>query len=254
MNVLILGSDKAPISRYFSERFLLIDDGEFSDRLTFPDHYQVVRFDVSKHSFNPLADLDYRKAREFVSVLDAVFPEGENTLTKQRSRFQILRSLLNEPTDLETLIRDSRETEHAYQTIQTLLLSPVLKDVLTRPTNISFKGIILAKLDRSVLGDFDSFVLANFLISQYEGPVVIPDFGFYAHQGHARLMRQNRLIAGVSAFEELPDWKHRLLSFPTKVGSRCNSDDADLLALYTSKFARGTEGFLADRDAYMRSA
>src|SRR5205807_10620831 len=120
----------------------------------------------------------------------------------------------------------------ATQKIRTLLLSPVLKRVLNSATNFSLKGIILARLNRAELGDFDCFVLANLLISQYQDTVVIPDFGFYGCAFHTSLIRQDRLVAGITTFSELPKLKNQLTLIKTKIGSRCTPDDAAILALY----------------------
>lgn len=235
MNALIVGSNKRKILHDLPDRFLFIDDGSLASDLQIPKRRAVTFFDVATHSFNPLKDMDYRRAREFLGVLDAVFPEGQGTLTARRSRFQILEALLSKPHSLARLISDTKDTEDAYQKIQMLLMSPVLKNVLTTPTGpstLNFNRTIVAKLDRAALGDFDCFVLGNLLISQYPGAVVIPDFGFYASPFHVGLIRQNRLIAGINSFDEVPDLKTNLLLIDDKTGSRCTFDDAHTLALY----------------------
>jgi hypothetical protein len=236
MNLLIVGTTdkKETIFQHLPESFLLIDDGSIIDALRLPPRRKVTTFDFTKHSFNPLKDIDYRRAREFISVLDAVFPEGENTLTKKTSNFILLNALLSKPKSLDKLIRPGRDSAQtdAYQKIQTLLLSPVLKSVLCRPTNFSFDGIILARLNRAELGDFDCFVLANLLIANYKGQIVIPDFGFYACPHHTSLIRQNRLIAGVNFFDEVPKLRNHLLLIDNKIGHHCTAEDAECLAGY----------------------
>jgi hypothetical protein len=234
MNILIVGTNKQPIVRTLPDTFLLIDDGPLIDAIELPERRAVTFFDPTRHSFNPLKGMTYRRARDFIAVLNAVFPEGDTTLTRKNSNFVMLEALLNKPQRLETLIAAKSDSAYvdARQKIQTLLFSPVLKNVLTRPTNISFKGILFAKLDRAALGDFDCFVLANLLIAQYPGTVVIPDFGFYASPPHSDLLRQGRLIAGINSFDEVPQFKHTLLLAPTKIPSRCNAEDAKILALY----------------------
>ena len=253
MNALIVGSHKEPILKHLPDNFLIIDDGSLIDALSLPQRKAVTVFDPAVHSFNPLKDIDYRQAREFVNVLDAIFPEGESTLTKRYSNFIILGALLNKPKSLDGLIELKKETMDAYQKVQTLLLSPVLERVLNRPTNLSFRGTIIARLDRAVLGDFDSFVLANLLISQYAGTVVIPDFGFYACKFHSSLIRQNRLVAGINSFDELPDFKSKLLLIGNKMGSHCTPDDAKVLAQYEG-IAPGTNGYNDFIDACIRPA
>lgn len=235
MNAIIVGKDKTPTIQHLPDTFLLIDDGDLIESLPLPKRRAVTIFDVAKHHFNPLKDMDYRKAREFIQVLDAVYPEGTNTLTRKNSNFILLQTLLDKPEKLSKLLSPkSKDPAHtdAYQKIQTLLLSPVLRSVLDEPTNVSFKGIILARLNRAELGEFDSFVLANFLISQYRGNVVIPDFGFYACPIHSALLRENRLIAGINSFDEVPTFKQRLLLAQKRIPSHCTAEDAEILAQY----------------------
>jgi hypothetical protein len=242
MNALIVGANKTTILDHLPEGdFLMIDDGPIIEKL----RYRGRKFDVLRNSFNPLKDLSYRTAREFVAVLNAVFPEGENTLTKANTRFQLLRALTGTKHErLSTLISDTKETHDAYQTLQTLLLSPVLRRVIDNPRrrDFAFTGTITAWLDRALLGDFDAFVLGNLLISQYPGPIVIPDFGFYALPAHSTLIRQDRLIAGLNTFDEVPELKNLLLQMETKVGRRCAPEDAELLARY-SGFKRDAHGY-----------
>lgn len=232
MNTLILGSAKEPILNHLPDTFLIIDDGPIIDALQLPNRKAVTVFDPAHHSFNPLKGITYRRAREFVDLINAAFPEGESTLTKRISNFHILTALLSDPQSLDTLIRDTKDTRDAFQKIQTLLLSPLLSNVINRPTNLSFKGTILARLNRAELGDFDCFFLANLLIQQYPGPVVIPDFGFYSCPFHVNLIRQDRLIAGVNAFDEVPRFRNQLIQFKNKVGSRSTPEDAAVLANY----------------------
>lgn len=233
MNVLVIGRDKTAILDHLPKgHFLIIDDGPIIDALTLPARRSVTVFDPAKHSFNPLKDMSYRKARDFIAVLDAVFPEGESTLTKRYSNFQLLTALLSKPKRLSTLVPNTKDTADAHQKIQTLLLSPVLERVLNRPTNLSFRGSILARLNRAELGDFDCFVIANLLASQYPGPVVIPDFGFYACKPHLALIRQDRLVAGVHSFEQVPAFKNDLILIEKKVPCGTTPKDAELLAIY----------------------
>ena len=244
MNVLLVGSEKEPLLHHLPPKFLMIDDGALIDQLDLPKRQSVTVFDADHHSFNPLKDMSYLRARDFVDVLNAAFPEGENTLTKRYASFILLQKLLAKPRLLDKLVPPSKDPYQtdAYQKVQTILMSPVLERVLNRPTNFSFKGTIIARLDRAVLGDFDAFVLANLLISLYPGPVVIPDFGFYACTFHSKLIRQERLIAGISSFSEVPKLRSQLTQIETKIGSRCIPEDAKLLALY--------EGLLPDTVEY----
>ena len=85
------------------------------------------------------------------------------------------------PKPLDELLQPDKDPagQDAYQRIQTLLLSPVLHKVLCGPTDFSMSGIVLARLDRAELGDFDAFVMGSFLISMFKEQVVVPDFGFF---------------------------------------------------------------------------
>lgn len=243
MNVLVVGTNKTnTILEHLPNSFLLIDDGEIIDAISFPKRRKVTRFDVTKHSFNPLKKIDHIRAREFVQILDAIFPEGENTLTKRNSNFVLLNALTSAKR-LDKLLYPSRDPAQtdAYQKIQTLLMSPVLTRVLCRPTNFPMKGIVLARLNRAELGDFDCFVLANFLISQYKGQIVIPDFGFYSCPFHVSLIRQNRLIAGVNFLDET-ELRNPLLLIDEKIGQHCTDEDAKTLAGYS--------GLLPNTNAY----
>jgi hypothetical protein len=242
MNALVIGANKQPLLPFAKVPCLVIDDGDFIDALDLPTRRTITHFDIETDHFNPLKDMSYRTAVEFVNVLSAVFPAGDTTLTKGNALHQILTALLDSPKKLSTLISDTKDTQYAYQMIERLLLSPVLERVLNHPTNMSFKGTLIARLNRAELGDFDCFVLGNLLISQYEGQVVIPDFPFYAHKGHSTLIRQNRLSAGINAFDEVPQLRNQLMQIETKIGSRCTPDDAELLALYAG-IPRGTNAF-----------
>jgi hypothetical protein len=74
-NTLIIGADKTAIlDSVGSSNFLFIDDGPLIDELAIPSRRKVTRFDVKTHHFNPLHEMDYKRAREFVAVIDAIFP------------------------------------------------------------------------------------------------------------------------------------------------------------------------------------
>ena len=234
MNHLIIGANKTPILQYATSDFLLIADGPLIDQLTLPSRRKVTRFDVSKHHLNPLQEVDYRRAKEFVSVIDAIFPEGENTLTKKNANFVLLNALLDEPTYLHKLLHPNKKdpaAQDAYQKIQTILLSPVLKSVLCKPTNFSLKGIVLARLDRAKLGDFDALALGMMLMSVYSGQIILPDGAFYLRDTHVRLIREGRLTVGVNHLSELsPKVRDAALLIEDKRGVQATYEDALTLA------------------------
>jgi hypothetical protein len=86
------------------------------------------------------------------------------------------------------------------------------------------------RLDRKEIGDDDAKMVANILISQHVGQVVIEDFGFYAREHHARLIREERLIAAVNTLSELPEQlRKRAMQMP-QLGKGCIFKDAVVLA------------------------
>src|SRR5258707_2786183 len=60
-----------------------------------PDISRARIFDPAKHSFNPLKDIDYRKARALAEVLYTITPQGENTLTVRNGKRELLKALLS---------------------------------------------------------------------------------------------------------------------------------------------------------------
>lgn len=185
-------------------------------------------FDYRKHSFNLFADLTYRKICEIVDTFDALFMVTGGTLTESTGLTYIAQQLNHfvgtaDMVSLTTLIPepDSKSsTGHhwAYDKVQRILLSPVLRQVLCNPKPhfvLSPHSSIMARLNRAELGDFDALALGLFLISSYKGQIVIPDLGFYGRDYHTALIRENRLTAGVHSLDDLPDKLRRaVLSMP----------------------------------------
>jgi hypothetical protein len=86
--------------------------------------------------------------------------------------------------------KKSKAQEEAHAMIDDILLSPILKDILTRRPNFSFRAAnppssIVARINRAEIGDYDALILASLLISQFKGQIIIPDFGFYARPFYA---------------------------------------------------------------------
>ena len=211
-------------------------------------------FDPTKHCFNALKNIDYRKACDLVSVLMAVFPGGESTLTKEGVPDVLLEALLEKPKKLSELL-DDKSNDPSYisaqRMVRRLMRSPVLKRVLCSRQNFSFKtDVVLARLNRAELGDFDALVLGLFLMAQFKGPVVVPDFGFYGREMHVSLIRENRLIAGVNTLSELPvKLRQAVLLIQEKNGSGTTYEDAEVLAMYRG-LVRGTNAY----NEYVRQA
>ena len=205
-----------------------------------PDIPRSRVFDPKAHSFNPLQQLTYRRASDLVEIFDALFSRGDSTLTKDTGLDYIAEALEGSPASLEALIpRPDKKssTGHiwAYGKVQRLLRSPVLKDMLCKRTNFSFNSnsVILARISRAELGDFDALAIGQFLMAHYKGQVVVPDFGFYGRGAHVSLIRENRLIGGVRFLGELPDrLRDSVLLIEDKTVAGALYDDAVLLAKY----------------------
>jgi hypothetical protein len=116
---------------------------------------------------------------------------------------------------------------------------------LCNPTNFPFKRgtVVLARINRAELGEFDALVLGLFLMSHFKGQVVVPDFGFYGREGHVSLIREGRLIAGVNTLGELPPLLRRTaLLIKDKVAAGTTLEDAETLAAY-ARHQRATNAF-----------
>lgn len=221
--------------------FLLIDDGPLAEQ--FLSHTKAKLFDVTKHHFNPLRGMDYKRARDFAATLYSASPEGESTLTVRNGRRALVQLLLAHPARLDKLRSESSDpgTLEALATIQDLLVSPVLQFVLCRDPGFSFTGSVVVKLDRAVIGDFDAFVLASLIIGHHKGTVIVPDFGFYGRDFYMSLIRQNRLIAGLQFLSETtPALQQALLSIKDKTIYRTSPEDAKRLVIYTQNTEAST--------------
>lgn len=194
-------------------------------------------FDPFLNSFNPLADLDYRKSCDIVDIFDALFDKaGATTLTKEAGlefiadqldlkpkSFQELADLIPEPDKKST-------TGHvwAHSKVRRILRSPVLSKVFCDRPNFSFKrgSVNQARINRAELGPFDALALALFLIAEFPGQLVIPDFGRYARPFHSALIDENRLIAGVRTLSQLKGELHDMALLMEMEGRRCTYKDA----------------------------
>jgi len=181
--------------------FLCIDDEA--------NHPKAKVFDPLKHSFNPLKDITYKKAREIANVLYTISPEGENTLITVRNGKRAMLKMLMRTKRLDELVLvEDSGIDEVWAMIDDLLESPVLKRVLCSDGNeFQFGGSnkkVVARINRAELGEFDALVLGLFLMAHYKGQLVVPDLGFYGREAHVALVREGRLIAGVNHLAELP--------------------------------------------------
>lgn len=214
-----------------------------------PTKRRVQVFDPTRHGFNPLEGLDYRKACDLVDIIGALFPGGDETLTKTTGLEAIFDALDDDPTSLDGLIPepDKKSTSGqfwAYGKVRRIMRSPVLRKMLTARTAFQFnpKVVTMARINRAALGEFDSLAVALFLMMQFKGQIVLDDGGFYLRDMHSALMRENRLIFGVNSLEELPTKIRRMVSTTEREAHGASYDDAVQLALYAG-YQRGANDF-----------
>jgi hypothetical protein len=216
--------------------FLFIDD----EIPGIPDWKRPKIFDPLKHGFNPLKDIDYRKAREIADVLYTVYPQGENTLTVRNGKRALLKALLHSDS-LDKIKGD----EEVSGMIGDILASPVLRGVFCEGRRFTFnpKSANLARINRAELGHFDALVLGLLLIAQFKGQLVLPSFGFYGRDAQVNLIEEARLIAGLNTLGEVPELlRQNLLLVSEKIASGAIADDAEELAKYQG-LLKGTNAF-----------
>jgi hypothetical protein len=128
--------------------YLLIDDEV--EKWNAP---QPIIFDPKKHRFNPLQDIDRKKAREIARLLYTASPQGENTLTVRNGRRALAAALVNSER-FDKLRFDKDVSKEARQEvngmIDDLLFTDVMRKVLCNRTNFSFnpRSVILARINR----------------------------------------------------------------------------------------------------------
>ena len=274
MNALLIGSgNKNPdILKLVNYRdgFLLVDD--FPEPFV---HGRHTVLDFSKPRcprFNILKSAtDHHKfTQHFTALLNVIFPEGATTLTKAQGDYLFqngLRLLLlgerNTLMDFPRLLLDKKyratllslcddavvksNWEHIatwkeeqftplLQKLSSILMSPLLRRALCAPVdNFELPTVALIKLDRAVIGELDAFILGTLFIGQAGGTVVIPDFGFFGRDFHTTLIRQNRLIAGLSFLNGLPvKLQQAVLTIDNKTIYKVTREDAERLIFYVN--------------------
>jgi hypothetical protein len=138
-------------------------------------------FDPLVNSFNPLEDLDYRKACTVVDIFDAIFSRGETTLTKDMGLDFISDVLDRKPASFAEFAdmieqpdkKSSPGHVWAYSKVRRNLRSPILRDVFCGRPNFTFKrgSVNQARTNRAELGSFDALTLGLFLIAQFSGQI-----------------------------------------------------------------------------------
>jgi hypothetical protein len=190
-------------------------------------------FEPNEHSLDVLKDMNYQKAAALTAGILALFPGGENTLTKEDAAHELLSAFMGNPTTLFGLIPPSKDVgrEKARRMIERILLSPVLHRVLcgggkTFTFKTTWRSVTVARINPAELGAFDARALVHFLLALYPGQFLIPSFGRYALDSHMDLIEQDRLIAGVNSLSELPDDLRDRFLIEEKVPQGASYDDA----------------------------
>jgi hypothetical protein len=186
-------------------------------------------YDPAEHGLNALP-LKYREAREFAA---GAYPD-KDLMTYRNGRRALTRLTMNADRLDRLHYRRSDDDKEAKGVVEDMLLSPLLRRMLREPFPrwLHAGSTIMARINRKEIGDDDARIIANTLISQFKGQIVIEDFGFYAREHHAALIREERLIAGVYTLSELPDkLRDRAMLMP-KIGKGCTYEDAAELAKY----------------------
>jgi hypothetical protein len=133
--------------------------------------------------------MKYREAREFAA---AVYPD-KDLMTHRNGRGALTCLVMNADRLGRLKYRRTHDDQEAKGVVEDILLSPLLRKALRKPLPRWFLSgsTIVARLNRNEIGDDDARIIANILISQFKGPVVIDDFGFYGRRQHAALIRED---------------------------------------------------------------
>jgi hypothetical protein len=221
--------------------FLLIDD-------EVPTHPKAKVFDPLKDCFNPLRKIDKKKARELAGVLYTMSPQGADTLTVRNGRRAFAEAVAGAKRLDKILVQSDIKgvKEEVEGMIGELLFTDTMRRILCSEDDFAFTGKntkVFARVNRAELGEFDALALGLFLMAHYKGQVIVPDFGFYGREGHASLIREGRLIAGVNTLQELsPKLRQNALLINDKVARGATVEDAETLASYAG-LAPATNGF-----------
>jgi hypothetical protein len=163
-------------------------------------------------------------------VIYTAYPQGENTLTVRNGKRGLLKAFMSF-SRLDSIKGD----EEVSGLMDDILMSPVLSKVFCGGKQFSFNPgtVVVARIDRRELGEFDALMLGLFLMATYQGQIVVPDLGFYGRDAHAELVREDRLIGGVDTLDDLPSKLRRaMLSIKDKKMRGAIFEDAELLAKF----------------------
>lgn len=178
------------------------------------------------------------RARKIPDIVYAAYPQGEATLTVRNGRRELFEAIWDGDKAKADRLDHIHGSVEVDAIIKDILRSPVLRRALSDNLfNFDPTKLTVARIDRAELGDFDALILTLFLIEQFPGQLIMPDFGFCARDIHTNLFDEHRLIAGVNTLNELPpSLRERALLVKEKYPSHTTHDDAVELARFMCRF------------------
>jgi hypothetical protein len=218
MNRLEIGIAETPFE--YPQGSLVITDDQTPKR-------GEVLFDYSEHGLSPLP-LKYPMNREFAAAL---WPD-KDLMTYRNGQMALADHVVKADRLDHIKYTTSDDDKEVRRVVKNVLLSPLLKKMLRKPIPrwLNSGSTVLARLNRKEIGDFDAQIIANILMLVFKGPVAIEDFGGYARDHHARLIREGRLIARVRKLSQLPEKIEDVRHLMENVPIGCSYDDAVKLA------------------------
>lgn len=200
-------------------------------------------FDPRRHSFNPMKGIDEDKAEELAELLYTLSPGGDGTLTVRNGRIGLAEALV-----LVDRFDKVKGDDEISLMMRGLLFSPTRRRVLCEKPNFTFSpdAKIQARVNRKELGEKSARVIGLLLLSIYPGQCIVPDFSFYGRDIHSKLIREERLIAGVSYLKELTKHNNKTLREDVMlmeykfISGSATFDDAEELAKYANLRERTT--------------
>lgn len=200
---------------------------------------------------------------------DAMFPEGETTLSKRHARFlfancirlllenngtllgilklltdlsfrqKCLLKLQKDPKGDPTVFSNwevlkSKQYDSAFallhSQLSTLFMSPMVRNIIGQQETTLDADIVIANLDRAKLGDTTARLLGGLLLVHSRGRVMVNDYGFF---GSPVPLAQERFTLAVNFLDELPArLRQEVLGIADKTVFKTNKRDAEDLAFY----------------------
>lgn len=169
------------------------------DEADVPAKFRPKIFDPTKHSFNPLEEINERKAQELAELIYTVYPQGENTLTVRNGKWDLAPALLKAKS-----LDEVTGKEEVTGVMGDLLFNPVVRNCLCRDGfQFDKSRLIVARLNRAEIGDKAALTIGLFLIASYPGAARHSRLRLLRPRGAYQSHSSEPLIAGVNALEEL---------------------------------------------------